>query len=71
MSSCLDGGGTADDPYLPDGDLSQNNASSLTVKAFIEIQDDNLPKLVACQALVSADEVTLGQFCHFMQQAEE
>ncbi|WP_406706477.1 YbjN domain-containing protein [Sodalis sp.] len=53
------------------GDLSQINASSLTVKAFIDIQDDNLPKLVACQALVSAAGVTLGQFRHFMQQAEE
>lgn len=28
-------------------DLSAINASSLTVKAFLEMQDDNLPKLVA------------------------
>ncbi len=32
-------------------DLSAINASSLTVKAFIDIQDDNLPKLVVCQSL--------------------
>lgn len=53
------------------GDLNQINASLITVKAFIDIQDDNLPKLVACQALVSTVGVTLGQFSHFMQQAEE
>ncbi len=29
------------------------NASSLTVKAFLDIQDDNLPKLVVCQSLFS------------------
>lgn len=32
-------------------DLSAINASSLTVKAFLDIQDDNLPKLVVCQSL--------------------
>ncbi len=31
-------------------DLSAINASSLTVKAFLDIQDDNLPKLVVCQS---------------------
>ena len=34
-------------------DLSAINASSLTVKAFLDIQDDNLPKLVVCQSLFS------------------
>ncbi|WP_213991978.1 YbjN domain-containing protein [Sodalis sp. dw_96] len=53
------------------GDLSQINASSLTVKAFIDIQDDNLPKLVACQSLSIEVGITFGQFRHFMQQAEE
>ena len=32
-------------------DLSAINASSLTVKAFLDMQDDNLPKLVVCQSL--------------------
>ena len=31
-------------------DLSAINAGSLTVKAFLDIQDDNLPKLVVCQS---------------------
>lgn len=52
-------------------DLSQINASSLTVKAFIDIQDDNLPKLIVCQALAIAVGVTVEQFAHFLQQAEE
>ncbi|MDR3433096.1 MAG: YbjN domain-containing protein [Rouxiella aceris] len=52
-------------------DLSQINASSLTVKAFIDIQDDNLPKLIVCQSLSVAVGVTQEQFAHFLQQAEE
>lgn len=52
-------------------DLSQINASSLTVKAFVDIQDDNLPKLIVCQALSIAVGVTQAQFANFLQQAEE
>lgn len=52
-------------------DLSQINASSLTIKAFVDIQDDNLPKLIVCQSLSIAVGVTLEQFTHFMQQGEE
>ncbi|VFS58319.1 Putative bacterial sensory transduction regulator [Kluyvera cryocrescens] len=39
-------------------DLSAINASSLTVKAFLDMQDDNLPKLVVCQSLSAAVGVT-------------
>ncbi|ATA21428.1 MAG: YbjN domain-containing protein [Gibbsiella quercinecans] len=53
------------------GDLSQINASSLTTKAFVDIQDDNLPKLVVCQSLSGVVGITLEQFAHFMQQGEE
>lgn len=52
-------------------DLSAINASSLTVKAFLDIQDDNLPKLVVCQTLSSGAGVTLEQFAWFMRQSEE
>jgi len=52
-------------------DLSQINASSLTVKAFIDIQDDNLPKLIVCQSLAIAEGVTEEQIGYFLQQAEE
>ncbi|KML66617.1 YbjN domain-containing protein [Pectobacterium peruviense] len=53
------------------GDLSQINASSLTVKAFIDVQDDNLPKLIVCQSFSVSAGMTLEQFRHFMQQSEE
>ena len=53
------------------GDLSQINASSLTVKAFLDIQDDNLPKLIVCQALSVSAGITSTQFAHFMDQGEE
>ncbi|WP_215800244.1 YbjN domain-containing protein [Pantoea dispersa] len=53
------------------GELSQINASSLTVKAFIDIQDDNLPKLIVCQSISVSAGITLGQFTHFMKQSEE
>lgn len=53
------------------GDLSQINASSLTVKAFIDIQDDNLPRLIVCQSLSTRAGLTFGQFSDFMKQSEE
>lgn len=52
-------------------DLSAINASSLTVKAFLDIQDDNLPKLVVCQSLYAAAGLTYAQFAAFIQQSEE
>ncbi|THD48142.1 YbjN domain-containing protein [Enterobacteriaceae bacterium ML5] len=52
-------------------DLSSINASSLAIKAFVDIQDDNLPKLIVCQSLTIAVGVTHEQFSFFLQQAEE
>jgi hypothetical protein len=40
------------------------------VKAFLDIQDDNLPKLVVCQSLFAAG-VSFKQFSWFMRQSEE
>lgn len=52
-------------------DLSAINASSLTVKAFLDIQDDNLPKLVVCQSLLSGAGLSFQQFSSFMRLSEE
>ncbi len=52
-------------------DLSQLNASSLTIKAFLDIQDENLPKLVVCQTLSIGVGITQEQFQHFMKESEE
>ncbi|EMH4162058.1 YbjN domain-containing protein [Pluralibacter gergoviae] len=52
-------------------DLSSINASSLTVKAFLDIQDDNLPKLVVCQSLSANVGITRSQFEAFFRQSEE
>jgi len=52
-------------------DLSTINASSLTVKAFLDIQDDNLPKLVVCQSLCAGAGLSFKQFAWFMRQSEE
>ena len=52
-------------------DLSAINASSLTVKAFLDIQDDNLPKLVVCQALSVGVGISVEQFGWFFRQSEE
>ncbi|MCC8464482.1 type III secretion system chaperone family protein [Photorhabdus bodei] len=51
--------------------LSQINASSLTIKAFLDIQDENLPKLVVCQSFLVSAGLTFSQFSHFLQQSEE
>ena len=45
--------------------------SALAVKAFLDIQDDNLPKLVVCQALTVGVGVTIDQFAWFFRQSEE
>ena len=52
-------------------DLSAINASSLTVKAFLDVQDDNLPKLVVCQSLSVNVGVSREQFEWFFRQSEE
>lgn len=52
-------------------DLSQINASSLTTKVFVDIQDDNLPKLVMCQSLSIAAGISIEQFHLLLQEAEE
>lgn len=52
-------------------DLSAINASSLTVKAFLDMQDDNLPKLVVCQSFNATVGLTFPQFAAFIQQSEE
>ena len=52
-------------------DLAAINASSLTVKAFLDMQDDNLPKLVVCQSLSAGVGVTFEQFAAFVTQSEE
>lgn len=52
-------------------DLSAINASSLTVKAFLDIQDDNLPKLVVCQSFNASVGLTREQFAAFLKQSEE
>ena len=52
-------------------DLSAINAGSLTVKAFLDIQDDNLPKLVVCQSLIAGAGLSFNQFAWFMRHSEE
>ncbi len=51
--------------------LSQINASSLTVKAFLDVQDESLPKLIVCQTFPIAAGMTFKQFSNFIQQGEE
>ena len=52
-------------------DLSAINAGSLTVKAFLDIQDDNLPKLVVCQSFFAGAGLSFKQFAWFMRHSEE
>ncbi|KFD18035.1 putative sensory transduction regulator [Tatumella ptyseos ATCC 33301] len=53
------------------GEISQINASSLTAKCFLDIQDDSLPRLIICQSLSIGYGLALPQFSFFMQQSEE
>ncbi|EKT61862.1 YbjN domain-containing protein [Providencia burhodogranariea] len=51
--------------------ISQINASSLTAKIFLEINNENLPKLIVSQSFSLEAGMTYRQFCHFLQQTEE
>ncbi|CAG9415428.1 TPA: YbjN domain-containing protein [Providencia alcalifaciens] len=51
--------------------ISQINASSLTTKVFLEINNENLPKLVVSQSFSLGAGMTYRQFSHFIQEAEE
>lgn len=51
--------------------ISQINASSLTAKVFLEINNENLPKLVVSQSFSLGAGMTYRQFSHFIQEAEE
>ncbi|HEK2854137.1 TPA: YbjN domain-containing protein [Proteus mirabilis] len=51
--------------------LSQINASSLFIKTFLEISDENLPKLVLSQSLPIAVGLSFNQFDLFLHKAEE
>lgn len=52
-------------------EISQYNAASLTMKVFVDIQDDNLPKLVLCQSLSAERGITFEQFSLLLTEAEE
>ncbi|ARU93485.1 YbjN domain-containing protein [Tatumella citrea] len=52
------------------GELSHINASSLTAKAFLDVQDETIPKLIVCQSLNIECGITRSQFVYFMQQSE-
>lgn len=51
--------------------LSQINANSLMAKVFMEINDENLPKLVVSQSFPLLAGMTFNQFSIFLQLAEE
>ncbi len=53
------------------GELSHINASSLTAKAFLDVQDETIPKLIVCQSLNIECGITRSQFLYFMQQSED
>ena len=48
--------------------LSQINASSLFIKTFLEISDENLPKLVFCQSFPVAAGISLNSTCSYKKQ---
>ncbi|EFB74056.1 Putative bacterial sensory transduction regulator [Providencia rustigianii] len=51
--------------------ISQINASSLTAKVFLEINNENLPKLVVSQSFPAKAGMSYEQFKLFMEQADE
>lgn len=52
-------------------DINQINASTLTTKLFIDIQDDDLPRLIMCQAFSIMNGFTRSQFHGFIVEFED
>lgn len=52
-------------------ELSQINAASPLVKVYLDIQDDNYPKLMISHALSCGEGISLSQFALFLLQIEE
>lgn len=52
-------------------ELSQINAASPLVKVYLDMQDDNYPKLMIAHALSCGEGISLNQFSLFLLQIEE
>lgn len=51
--------------------INQLNALMLTTKLFIDLQDDNLPRLIMCQAVSVVNGFTRSQFHGFIIEFED
>ena len=47
--------------------LSELNLSYPSLKLFLDVNDDSMPRLVACDLLLSREGVSQAQFLHFIQ----
>lgn len=52
-------------------ELAQLNMSWPSLKLFVDLSDDSLPRLVCCQTLLTRHGVTFDQFFHFVQSSSE
>lgn len=51
--------------------LSDINAQFSLVNGFVDVQDDNLPKLIVTHSLTAGAGLTLGQFQRFVLQTQQ
>lgn len=49
------------------GEVARLNMAWPTLKVFLDVNDDALPRLVACDLLLGRAGVTFEQFIHFVQ----
>lgn len=52
-------------------ELSEINAQYSLINGFVDVQDDNLPKLIITHSLTSAAGITTAQLLVFIKQTEE
>ncbi|MGL4979794.1 MAG: YbjN domain-containing protein, partial [Plesiomonas sp.] len=52
-------------------ELSEINAQYSLINGFVDVQDDNLPKLIITHSLTAAAGITTAQLLVFIKQTEE
>ncbi|MBZ2188205.1 YbjN domain-containing protein [Alcanivorax sp. JB21] len=53
--------------FLVQADLTRLNMSFPVLKLFLDVNDDSLPRLVACDMLLTRNGVSYEQFVYFVQ----
>ena len=53
--------------FLVQADLARLNMTLPVLKIFLDVNDETLPRLIACDLLLTRNGISAAQFIHFVQ----